>query len=120
MTRYARFDPALDSAGNPTTGQFSTRVRWVPAFDRNFSNRQLEWSFPKEARQQKAKGMVSIQFKVAPDGRVFDCRVTASSGFPVLDEATCTNTEKLKGSRAVEPSEFVSKPRVVRRVVEWK
>ena len=26
MTRYARFEPALDAAGNPTTGSFSTRI----------------------------------------------------------------------------------------------
>jgi periplasmic protein TonB len=26
MTRYARFEPALDAAGNPTSGSFSTRI----------------------------------------------------------------------------------------------
>lgn len=26
MTRYARFDPALDDAGNPTTGSYSTAI----------------------------------------------------------------------------------------------
>ena len=26
MTRYARFDPALDAGGNPTSGSFSTRI----------------------------------------------------------------------------------------------
>ena len=26
MTRYARFEPALDAGGNPTTGSFSTRI----------------------------------------------------------------------------------------------
>ena len=26
MTRYARFEPALDAAGSPTTGSFSTRI----------------------------------------------------------------------------------------------
>ena len=26
MSRYARFEPALDAAGNPTTGSFSTRI----------------------------------------------------------------------------------------------
>lgn len=26
MERYARFDPALDAAGNPTTGSYSTRI----------------------------------------------------------------------------------------------
>lgn len=26
MTRYARFNPALDDAGNPTSGQFSTAI----------------------------------------------------------------------------------------------
>lgn len=28
MERYARFDPALDAAGNPTTGSYSTRVTY--------------------------------------------------------------------------------------------
>jgi periplasmic protein TonB len=28
VTRRARFDPALDSSGNPTTGTYSNRVRW--------------------------------------------------------------------------------------------
>ena len=28
MERYARFDPALDNAGNPTTGSYSTRITY--------------------------------------------------------------------------------------------
>ena len=28
VTRRARFDPALDGSGNPTTGSYSNRVRW--------------------------------------------------------------------------------------------
>ncbi len=28
MQRYARFDPALDDAGNPTTGSYSTRITY--------------------------------------------------------------------------------------------
>ncbi|MBA4748473.1 MAG: energy transducer TonB, partial [Sphingopyxis sp.] len=28
VTRRARFDPALDRDGNPTTGSYSNRVRW--------------------------------------------------------------------------------------------
>jgi periplasmic protein TonB len=28
VTRRARFDPALDSNGNPTTGTYSNRIRW--------------------------------------------------------------------------------------------
>ena len=28
VTRRARFDPALDSSGNPTSGSYSNRVRW--------------------------------------------------------------------------------------------
>lgn len=29
VTRRARFNPATDGEGNPTTGQYSNRVRWV-------------------------------------------------------------------------------------------
>lgn len=28
MTRYARFNPALDAAGNPTTGRYSTSIQY--------------------------------------------------------------------------------------------
>jgi protein TonB len=28
MERYARFNPALDAAGNPTTGSYSTRITY--------------------------------------------------------------------------------------------
>jgi protein TonB len=29
MERYARFDPALDAAGNPTTDTYSTRITYT-------------------------------------------------------------------------------------------
>ena len=28
MERYARFEPALDDAGNPTTGAYATRITY--------------------------------------------------------------------------------------------
>jgi protein TonB len=29
MERYARFEPALDAAGNPTSGGYATRITYM-------------------------------------------------------------------------------------------
>ena len=66
ITRRARFNPALDDAGNPTTGTFSSRVRWaIPEDD--------PVTLPQE-------GSLTISIIVARDGSTSDCRVMRSSG----------------------------------------
>lgn len=44
---------------------------------------------PKALRKAGCRGEVATRFTVGSDGRVRDCAVTASSGNPELDTATC-------------------------------
>lgn len=45
--------------------------------------------YPKEALKAEQTGFVVVSLTVAPTGRVSGCAVTLSSGFPLLDAATC-------------------------------
>ncbi|PQM27905.1 hypothetical protein CVO77_05015 [Sphingopyxis lindanitolerans] len=45
--------------------------------------------YPGPALQKSQTGIVSILLHVSPEGRVSSCDVTESSGFPLLDAATC-------------------------------
>ncbi len=45
--------------------------------------------YPARALRQGEEGSVAISVRIGADGRVEGCAVTASSGFPSLDEATC-------------------------------
>jgi TonB family protein len=43
--------------------------------------------YPPLARKRGLEGVSLIQFAIGPDGRARDVRTSASSGYPVLDEA---------------------------------
>lgn len=47
--------------------------------------------YPPAALKERRTGKVDIKFTVGADGRVWNCRVTGSSGSKDLDEATCLN-----------------------------
>lgn len=47
-------------------------------------------SYPPAAKASAEEGRVSFTLDVDPSGRVNDCKVTASSESPLLDETTCT------------------------------
>ena len=45
--------------------------------------------YPSRALREGSEGVVGIGFDIGADGRVTNCHVTASSGTPELDNATC-------------------------------
>jgi TonB family protein len=45
--------------------------------------------YPMDALRHSRDGVVGIQYKVDVSGRVSECRVTLTSGWPDLDAATC-------------------------------
>lgn len=47
--------------------------------------------YPSRALREEREGVTTIAFEITPDGRAANCRVTASSGSPDLDDATCRN-----------------------------
>jgi len=53
--------------------------------------------YPRAALHDKLQGRVSVRFTVLVTGRITNCRITASSGSPMLDETTCRLlTERLR------------------------
>lgn len=106
VTRRARFDPALDDKGNPTTGYYSNRVTWrIPAepshaiqmgFDplgaqATFGTRYeiAEADYPLEALQQGLRGRAEVQLTISAVGTVTNCVVEQGSGSELLDTKSC-------------------------------
>ncbi|WP_294120102.1 energy transducer TonB [Sphingomonas sp.] len=57
--------------------------------------------YPREALRNRLQGRVSVRFTVLVSGRIANCRITASSGSPLLDATTCRIlTERLRFSPA--------------------
>lgn len=53
--------------------------------------------YPREALRNRLQGRVSVRFTVLVSGRIANCRITASSGSPLLDATTCRLlTERLR------------------------
>jgi len=50
--------------------------------------------YPSRALREGKSGVVSFEITVDADGQASDCRVTASSGTPELDDATCSNLQR--------------------------
>ncbi len=45
--------------------------------------------YPRAALRDRLQGRVSVRFTVLTNGRITDCRITASSDSPLLDATTC-------------------------------
>lgn len=56
---------------------------------RRVKGRLKDSDYPLAAGEQGISGVVGVRFVVAVDGRVPQCRVTRSSGSPLLDDTTC-------------------------------
>lgn len=50
--------------------------------------------YPSRALREEREGTTGFRVSVGPDGRVTDCQITASSGHPDLDQATCDNVRR--------------------------
>lgn len=74
-------------AGHAGSGPGGGGGGGVPA--RRIGGALTDRDYPAAAARVRAAGSVAIRFVVGPDGRVRDCRVDRSSGYPMLDELTC-------------------------------
>ena len=45
--------------------------------------------YPAEAQKSNFEGEVILDLTITKEGRVRDCRVKQSSGYPILDDKTC-------------------------------
>jgi protein TonB len=50
--------------------------------------------YPKEALRKGHEGIVKFTVDVTAEGKAENCRIIGSSGWPELDEATCTELVK--------------------------
>lgn len=102
VRRRARFEPALDANGSPTTGKYANRVRWqIPSFVPLISfprgptmqggswTRILPTDFPQKALAQKRQGIVKIELAISPNGAIQSCNILESSTHADLDAETC-------------------------------
>jgi protein TonB len=72
--------PALPGAASKASGVLARgdRNQWITTDD-----------YPPSALRGEEQGVVAIALRIAADGRIDSCTVTASSGHPTLDQATC-------------------------------
>lgn len=60
------------------------------AFGPRYLRGSIDWrDVPPAVLAQRPRGTVGFRLLVGRDGRLRDCRVTRSSGYPALDAATC-------------------------------
>ena len=57
-------------------------------------SQRIAQNYPSRALREEQEGTVRVEVKISPIGRVTACRVTASSGFPILDDAACRGAER--------------------------
>lgn len=69
-------------AGDGDGGEIVARARRI-------GGRISESDLPRALKRAGAEGTVLTRYSIGPDGRVSDCEVTRSSGYPDLDSHTC-------------------------------
>ena len=76
--------------GGGGSGGGGSPARWVSGGLENSD-------YPRAALRNRLQGRVSVRFTVLTSGRIANCRITASSGSPLLDATTCRLlTERLR------------------------
>ncbi|KHK90574.1 energy transducer TonB [Novosphingobium malaysiense] len=60
----------------------------LATYPRQIAGKLHYWEIPKELRRHHG-GVVRLRYRIGVDGRVSDCRVLLSSGFPEFDRKTC-------------------------------
>lgn len=114
VTLRARFDPALDGSGKPVEGRYQNRVRWQipnlvsmgsaplqsnsyprsPQILNPLSLRIAPEDYPSAARDALQEGVTAFTLDIDAGGKVGNCAVTTSSGFPALDGQACVVARK--------------------------
>ena len=62
----------------------------TPATPKGRGNTMTDDDYPDASRRAEESGVTKVTYTIGTDGKVSDCTVTQSSGFPRLDDATCT------------------------------
>ena len=76
--------------------------------------------YPIEALRNEVEGSVYVSFDIAADGRAHACRVERSSGFAVLDAATCRIVDTRYRLEPARDSEGRALPIRAEQWVKWQ
>ncbi|GGJ11634.1 energy transducer TonB [Neoroseomonas lacus] len=80
-----RLDAGAGTLPEPSMGSFALGAVVPPSTDPGFRNNPPD--YPEAARRRGEEGVVRLNLRVAPDGRVVAAEVTTSSGYAALDRA---------------------------------
>ncbi len=84
--------PPAPSAPPPPPPPVAKRPNPIPKG--NAGNWVTTNDYPSRDLQQEHAGVTGVRLSIGPDGRVADCQITSSSGFPGLDAAACSNLKR--------------------------
>lgn len=120
LTRYGRFYPAQNAAGEAVPGTYVGSIRWSVDNHDAVSNGALGWTYPQEALDNSEEGSVSVALQIAPSGIASQCEVTKSSGSSSLDAATCERIREMRGLTPGFDRNGAAIARQFRRTVDWQ
>jgi protein TonB len=80
-----RLDAGAGALPEPSMGSFALGAVVPPGSDPGFRNNPPD--YPEASRRRGEEGMVRLNLRVAPNGRVVAAEVTTSSGYAALDRA---------------------------------
>lgn len=119
LQRRARFDPPVDGNGQPYAGSYVQSVRWKIPSGSPIPASAMGWRRSKEAREQKARGVVRFSVTTDERGNVATCFATTSSGFDILRKETCNYIRSLGLQSPGRDKQGNSIPRQFASSVQW-
>lgn len=118
--------------GGPTTGEATKPYEPVdppprpPSFAPKSAKAQNDpatWvttsDFPGRDLHEGHQGRVGFELRIGVNGRAESCRIIASSGFPGLDAATCTNVIKRARFEAATDDTGAKAPGAYSGTIRW-
>jgi len=86
----SKFNREIDAlVGHDRTPPSASSRSSAPKPRNSPENWLIEADYPNSAYRQGRSGTAGFKLTIGLDGRVTDCKITASTGHPDLDEATC-------------------------------
>lgn len=77
-----------------------------------------EDDYPSASQRAGEEGVVTVTLNINAQGRVDSCAVSATSGFPRLDEKTCQISRRFRGKPALQNGTPVASQKVQR--IRWQ
>lgn len=86
--------PTATATPTPQPTQAPSKARGASTRNERRWASRIQENYPSRALREEVEGTVGVAVTVTPDGRATGCRVTASSGSSILDDAACRGMER--------------------------